>query len=50
MRHEDDPARFHAALLDAVLAHAPLTAERVDRQWAILSSPDATARFIASHA
>ncbi len=28
---EDDPARFDAALLDAVLAHAPLTAERVDR-------------------
>ncbi|WP_437335439.1 styrene monooxygenase/indole monooxygenase family protein [Sorangium sp. So ce394] len=50
MRYEDDPARFDAALLDAVLAHAPLTAERVDRQWAILSSPDAAARFIASHA
>lgn len=31
MRYEDDPARFDAALLDAVLAHAPLTAERVDR-------------------
>ncbi|MGK4005899.1 styrene monooxygenase/indole monooxygenase family protein [Sorangium sp. So ce1036] len=31
MRYEDDPARFDAALLEAVLAHAPLTAERVDR-------------------
>ncbi|WP_437286613.1 styrene monooxygenase/indole monooxygenase family protein [Sorangium sp. So ce406] len=41
MRHEDDPARFDAALLDAVLAHAPLTAERVDRaSFGVASSRD----------
>ncbi|WP_437735298.1 styrene monooxygenase/indole monooxygenase family protein [Sorangium sp. So ce1335] len=39
MRYEDDPARFDAALLDAVLAHAPLTGERVDRARFGVASP-----------
>ncbi|WP_437280456.1 styrene monooxygenase/indole monooxygenase family protein [Sorangium sp. So ce375] len=39
MRYEDDPARFDAALLDAVLTHAPLTAERVDRASFGLAGP-----------
>jgi hypothetical protein len=39
MRYEDDPARFDAALLDAVLTHAPLTAERVARASFGLAGP-----------